>query len=108
MEVYLNKAMGQIELYEKLYGDTIVKQPIVTKSPEEVFEAFPLIEDAKPITLAEYDRNTKEILTAHRMKDYRRKTFKLVLLPEVSVLFDLLLEGSDYWNGLLHNESPYT
>ena len=100
--------MGAIYYYSRLYGDTIVTQPIVTKSPEEVYAGFPLLEDAKLITLAQYDRNTKELLTAHRMKDYRRKRFNLVLLPDVDILFDRVLEGSDYWNALLHNESPYS
>lgn len=100
--------MGQIGLYNKLYRDVQVKQPIVTKSPEEVYAGLPLLEDAKPITLAEYNVHTKDIITAHRMKDYRRKKFNLTLLPEVSTFFDKILEGSDYWNALLHNESPYS
>ena len=101
--------MGTISLYSRLYDDRVaVKQPIIPKAPEEVEEGFPLLEDAKEITLAEYDRNTKDIITAHRMKDYRRKQFNLVLLPDVDILFDKILEGSDYWNALLHDESPYT
>lgn len=100
--------MGIIDLYAKLDTGIGAKQPIVPKAPEEVEEGFPLLEDARVITLAEYDRNTKDIVTAHRMKDYRRKRFNLVLLPEVDILFDKILEGSDYWNALLHNESPYS
>lgn len=100
--------MGQIGLYAKLYREINLQQPIVTKSPEEVYAGIPILEDAKPITLAEYDVYTKDIITAHRMKDYRRKKFNLALLPEVSTFFDRVLEGSDYWNALLHNESPYT
>ena len=100
--------MGQIALYNVLYPDVEVKQPIVTKSPEEIFIGVPILEDAETVTLAEYDAFTKDVITAHRMKDYRRKTFNLALLPEVSIFFDRILEGSDYWNALLHNESPYT
>lgn len=101
--------MGQIDLYTQLYASRVpVKQPVVTQPPEVVYAGFPLLEDAKDITLAEYDRNTKDVLTAHRMKDYRRKTFNLILLPKVDIMFDAILEGSDYWNALLHDESPYT
>ena len=100
--------MGAISLYSQLYGDSLIKQPVVTESPEIIYSGFPLLEDAKDITLAQFDRATKDVLTAHRMKDYRRKVFNLVLLPSVDVLFDKLLEGSDYWNALLHNESPYS
>lgn len=101
--------MGQIDLYGCLHSlNTYAKQPVVTQSPEEVYAGYPLIEDAKPITLAEYDRNTKDVITAHHMKDYRRKQFNLILLPKVDIFFDLILEGSDYWSALLHNESPYS
>ena len=100
--------MGFISLYSRLYNDVGAKQPIVPKAPEELAPGFPLLEDARDITLAEYDRNTKDTITAHRMKDYRRKRFNLILLPEVDILFDKILEGSDYWNALLHDESPYT
>ena len=100
--------MGIIDYYAKLDRGVLAKQPVVPNPPEEVEKGFPLLEDAKVITLAEYDRNTKDIITAHRMKDYRRKRFNLVLLPEVNILFDKILEGSDYWSALLHNESPYS
>ena len=100
--------MGVISLYGRLYDDTKVKQPEVVTPPEIVFESVPVLEDAKDITLAQYSRYTKDVLTAHKIKDYRRKVFNLVLLPDVSIWFDKLLEGSEYWNGLLHNESPYS
>lgn len=100
--------MGTIRLYDQLYEGRLVKQPIVTAPVDETFKGLPLLEDAKVVTLAQYDRATKDVLTAHRMKDYRRKTFNLVLLPEVDIMFDRLLEGSEYWNALLHNESPYS
>ena len=100
--------MGIISYYERIQPKVIVKQPVVPKPPEEVYAGFPILEDAKDITLAEYDRNTKDVLTAHHIKDYRRKRFNLVLLPKVDILFDQILEGSDYWNALLRNESPYT
>ena len=62
--------MGQISLYAKLYKEVNLQQPIVTKSPEEVYPGVPLLEDARPITLAEYDVQTKDVITAHRIKDY--------------------------------------
>ena len=100
--------MGVISLYARLYGDTPVKQPTVVDSPDIVYDSVPVLDDAKDITLAQYSRYTKDVITAHRMKDYRRKRFNLILLPDVNIMFDRLLEGSEYWNGLLHNESPYS
>ncbi len=100
--------MGIIDYYSTLYGDRLVKDPVTLKELPEEPKGFPLLEDAKDITLAQYDRNTKEILTAHNMRDYRRKIFNLELLPSITTYFDLMLEGSDYWYEKLHNESPYT
>lgn len=100
--------MGTIAYYNQLCSRNIVKQPEVVKEPEEVFKGRPILPDAKEITLAEYDVDTKDAITAHHLKDYRRKRFNLVLLPDIITLFDKVLEGSDYWNGLLHNESPYS
>ena len=96
--------MGIISLYGKLLSSTAVKQPVVPKYPEEIYEGYPLLEDAVDITLAEFDRNTKDVITAHRLQDYRRKRFNLVLLPQVDIMFDRLLEGSEYWDALLHYE----
>lgn len=100
--------MGTISYYARLFSGTEVKQPVVPKEMDEVFKGKPLLNDAKPITLAEYDVDTKDMITAHHLKDYRRKKFNLVLLPKIVTLFDCVLEGSEYWRELLHNESTYT
>ena len=100
--------MGAIKLYGKLYEGLCAKQPEVVKQPEEVFAGQPILADAKEITLAEFDVKTKDAITAHHLKDYRRKRFNLILLPKIDILFDNVLEGSDYWSGLLNNESAYS
>ena len=43
---------------------------------------------AKEVTLAEYDVSSQGTVTAHKLKDYRRKSFSLVLLPNVRTLLD--------------------
>lgn len=100
--------MGFISIYDKLDKRTDIAPPVVTKSPEEVFAGKDILPDAKEVTLTEYEVTTKNAITAHRLKDYRRKSFHLALLPKVDILFDKVLEGSDYWSELLHNESPYS
>lgn len=97
-----------LDKYEHLYSSILVKQPKVIREPEETVPSIKLRPDAKDITLAQYERTTKDLITAHRISDYRRKKFELLLLPSVDILFNHLLEGSDYWNAMLHNESPYT
>ena len=100
--------MGIINYYSRLYNNVGIKQPVHIKSPEEVARGKPILKDAKEITLAQYDVDTKDAITAHNLKDYRRKRFNLVLLPKVNIIFDRVLEGSEYWNGLLHHESSYS
>ena len=100
--------MGFIDMYARLIPDVTVKQPVLVTPPEEVIPSVPLLDDAKEVTLAQYDRHTKDVITAHRMKDYRRKNFNLVLLPKVEILFDKMLEGREYWGELLSDESTYS
>lgn len=98
-----------IDLYDAVYSSYgKAKQPIVTKSPEEVSAGLPLVEDARDITLAQYEPVTKDLVTAHRIKDYRRKSFNMLLLPKVETLFDKLLEGCTYYAELLSSTSPYS
>jgi hypothetical protein len=49
--------------------------------------------EPKEITLAEYDARTENLITAHRLRDYRKRTFTLVMLPDVKLLVDYLLEA---------------
>lgn len=46
---------------------------------------------AKNITLAEYSQAAQGAITAHRVRDYRRRSFSLVLLPNIEVAIDKLL-----------------
>ena len=99
--------MGTIALYAKLQRNVEVVQPQVVKSPEEASAGKPIIRDAIPVTLAEYDVNTKNAITAHRLKDYRRKRFNLILLPKIETLFERVLEGSEFWNALLNESTNF-
>lgn len=100
--------MGTISLYSKLIDNTLAKQPVPVKQPEDIMVNQPIIPDAVTVTLVEFDSSTKDAITAHHIKDYRRKRFNLRLLPKVDILFDKILEGSPYWDELLHNESAYS
>lgn len=101
--------MSIINLY-----DALPKRPLATlnlpkPAPEEKSKDYhPILDESRVVTLAEFDPVSKDAITAHRLKDYRRKTFNLTLLPDVHILLDDIMEGSTYWNAKLHNESPYT
>lgn len=98
-----------IELYAALYGSNVKTSLRSTSNPiEEAQEGYPIIADAKPITLAQFDRVSKDAITAHRISDYRRKSFNMLLIPEIHTWFDLLLGGNDYYAKLLSSKSPYS
>lgn len=57
-----------------------------------------LMPTAMDVTLAEYNAASGDAITAHRLSDYRRRRFSLVLLPNVHILLEDLLrteEGAD-------------
>lgn len=99
--------MSVLHYYGKLFDSKVVKQPEPYKEFDEVFAGKEILSDATVVTLAEYDVDTKNAITAHHLKDYRRKTYNLVLLPKINTLFDKVLEGSPYWNELLQAKSNF-
>lgn len=50
-----------------------------------------LMPTAKDVTLAEYHPASSDAITAHRLSDYRRRRFSLVLLPNVHIMIEDLL-----------------
>ena len=100
--------LGTLRLYESLFPLPTVVQPVKIKEHEHVFAGKPILSDAKELTLAQYDVVSKNAITAHNLKDYRRKNFNLVLLPKVDNMFIRVLEGSVYWSELLQNDSPFS
>ena len=67
----------------------------VYKEPERNTNKAFLIPTAKEITLAEYNPVSSDSITAHKLADYRRRQFSLVLLPDVHILIDDLLKVED-------------
>ena len=95
--------MGQmtesyIKFYNVLYAGMEAKQPIVTKEVDETIPSRRVLDDAKDITLAQFDPVSKDFVTAHRLKDYRRKKFELMLLPDIRILLDYILKGRKGWS----------
>lgn len=98
-----------IELYDALYGSNTRTNLRSESNPIEMAQVgLPIIEDAKPITLAQFDRISKNAITAHRIEDYRRKSFNMLLVPEINTWFDILLGGNDHYAKLLSAKSPYS
>lgn len=61
----------------------------VFKPPEK--DAIKILSDVKTITIAEITPASRDLITAHKLKDYRRKTFSLLLLPDIDLPIDSLL-----------------
>ena len=99
--------MSVLHYYGELFDHKVPRQPKPYKEFNDVFAGKPVLDDATRVTLAEYDVDTKNAITAHHLKDYRRKQYNLVLLPKIEITFDKLLEGSPYWNELLHAKSNF-
>lgn len=92
--------MGIIAYYQHIHNYGVHLKTTELTTPGTVVPDL-RVDDAKPITLSEYNPKSKFAITAHRVKDYRKKSNSLILLPEVDILFDKLLGGSEYFGGLL-------
>ena len=93
-----------LEYYKYVHQVYDVKQPFIPKQPEELMIGRTLKPDIKHVTIAQFDRDTKNYITAHKLADYRRNTFSIRLLPRVHVMFDDILEGSAFWYDKLHSK----
>lgn len=67
-----------------------------------------VLDEPKDITLAQYSPLTSDLITAHNLKDYRRKVFTLLLLPKAEIMFDKVLEGSSYYSEFLQSQDIYS
>lgn len=101
--------MGAIRLIDQLHSTNVnVVMPPTLTDIDAVYVGKPILNDAVPITLAEYNLESKDAITAHRLKDYRQRRFRLALLPRCDLLYDKVLEGSDYWRELLQSKSSFS
>lgn len=65
------------------------------------------LNDARDISLAKYSPVAKSFLEMHEPEDYRQTNTSMILLPAITILFDKVLEGSDYYRELLSYGSFY-
>ncbi len=82
-----------LEFFDVYLSGFRVQQAPPMKTVDEKQESIPIPMDAKLITLAQYDRMSKSVITAHNLAEYRKKRFSLMLLPEIDIWFDRLIEG---------------
>ena len=69
----------------------IEKPTLLPRLQSKSTRAF-LVPTAKEITLANIDPVSRDAVTAHKLADFRRRKFSLILLPTVFCVMDVMLE----------------
>lgn len=83
--------MGILDKYNVIHNCHVsVPKVAVYEKPKP--EAIHVLGDVHQVTIAEIHPSTMGKITAHRLKDYRRKRFSLMLLPDVEIMLDYLLQ----------------
>lgn len=82
-----------IEFFDIYLSGLLAKPTEHVRQVEDNTKGFPIQIDAKQVTLAQYDRTCKDVITAHNISEYRRRKFNLMLLPSIDIWFDAYLEG---------------
>lgn len=93
--------MGVLKRYNLItnYGiDTEEYKPYV---PPERRKREYVVPEAVPITLADMDFRSADFITAHDLRDYRRTSFNLVMLPSVELSYDTIALEVYNLNGCL-------
>lgn len=82
--------MDFLEKYGSLLGYSISEEPIPMYTPPPVKKRKYVVPKATRITLADNDDRSRDLVTAHNLKDYRRTSFNLVLLPSIELSYDVI------------------
>lgn len=84
--------MGVIDRYGVLlhYNITVTKHTPYIKTPErrKRYVAPEYIQ----VTLADVDDRSCDYITAHDLRDYRRKSFNILMMPRVNLPYDAIAE----------------
>lgn len=82
--------MNILDKYSAIHNYGLNERPVKVYKPTEV-NKMEILSDMKTVTIAEIHPASQSFLTAHRLKDYRRKTFSLLLLPDIELPLDSLM-----------------
>lgn len=82
--------MGMLNKYKYVNNYGLEIEPVKHYTPEPKKLRAYVPPEAKLITLADLDARSKDYVTAHDLRDYRRTAFNLVLLPSVELSYDYI------------------
>lgn len=83
--------MGVLDNYSAIHNYSLNLTP-VKRYEESKPKPVTILSDVKEVTIAEINPLAQGKITAHHLKDYRRKSFSLMLLPDISITLDKLME----------------
>lgn len=88
--------MGLLSKYQYVTNREVNIEPKQYKK-NRVRKPTPIIiKSESPVILAQYTEGVGEYITAHQLKDYRKRVFTLHLLPDVHILYSDFLNGAGY------------
>lgn len=82
--------MGSLDKYRYLLNYGVDITPYTPYTPPPKRRRVYVVPEAVPITIADTDARSQDFVTAHVLKDYRRTSFNLVLLPTVELSYDII------------------
>lgn len=77
--------------YYRLVNNCTISQSVIKPVEYKKPPADSLVSDAVKVTLAQVDTAVSQVLTAHNLKDYRRRKFSLHLLEDITLPIDILI-----------------
>lgn len=82
--------MGVLDKYSLINNYGIDAEPYKPYIPPPVTKREYVVPEVIPVTVAELDSRSKNFVTAHDLRDYRRTSFNLVMLPAVTLSYDAI------------------
>lgn len=82
--------MGILSYYKYINNYTITEDTYKPYIPPPRKEIKYVVPQAIPITTSDLDVRSRDFITAHDLRDYRRTSFNLVLLPIVTTPYDII------------------
>lgn len=82
--------MGVLDKYRFVNNYGLSVDPYKPYIPPVQTKRQYIVPDAIPVTLSDLDPRSKDFVTAHDLKDYRRTSFNLVMLPAVELSYDAI------------------
>lgn len=82
--------MGVLDRYRYITNYGLEIDPYKPYIPPKPVKRQYIVPEVIPVTIGELDPRSKNFVTAHDLRDYRRTSFNLVMLPAVELSYDAI------------------